>query len=94
MLRLNPFDDYPFHQAITPIDIPASSDPHFNDGYWFSFYRAGSYAFCGLRLHPNSNVMDGYAGAVHGGEQRNIRLSRALRPRTNELTIGPFRLEI
>ena len=93
-MRLNPFDDYPFHQAIAPLDVPATSDPHFNDGYWFSFYREGTYAFCGLRLHPNSNVMDGYGGVLHGGVQRNVRFSRALRPRTNELAVGPFRLEI
>ena len=88
-MRLNPFDDYPFHQAIAPLDVPATSDPHFNDGYWFSFYREGTYAFCGLRLHPNSNVMDGYGGVLHDGVQRNVRFSRALRPRTNELAVGP-----
>ena len=52
-LKLNPFDDYPFHQAIAPIDIPSTSDPHFNDGYWWSFYADGHYGFCGLRVHPN-----------------------------------------
>ncbi|MBM3678813.1 MAG: hypothetical protein FJW96_13190 [Actinobacteria bacterium] len=93
-LRLNPFDDYPFHQAIAPIDIPVTSDPHFNDGYWWSFYAPGYYGFCGLRVHPNSNVMDGYAGLVVGGEQRNVRFSRALRPRANDLAVGPFRLTI
>lgn len=94
MWRLNPFDDYPFHQAISPIDVPATSDRHFNDGYWFSFYAEGIYAFAGLRVHPNNNVMDGYAGAVYAGEQRNVRFSRALRPNTNETAVGPFRLEI
>ncbi len=93
-MRLNPYDDFPFHQTVSTIDIPATSDPHFNDGYWFSFYREGTYAFCGLRLHPNTNVLDGYAGAVHGGEQRNVRFSRALRPRASDLSAGPFRLEI
>ena len=92
--RLNPFDDYPFHQAVSPLDIPVTSDPHWNDGYWFSFYREGTYAFCGLRLHANNNVMDGYAGAIHGGVQRNVRVSRALRPRTNDLEVGPVRVEI
>lgn len=93
-MRLNPHDDFPFHQAISPIDVPATSDVHFNDGYYFAFYRPGLHVFCGLRLHPNSNVMDGYAGAVAGGEQRDVRFSRALRPRANELAVGPFRLEI
>lgn len=94
MLRLNPFDDYPFHQHIAPTDIPATSDPHFNDGYWWAWYARGSYFFCGLRVHPNNNVMDGYAGAVHDGVQRNIRVSRVLRPGANELRVGPLRIDI
>ncbi|MGH9245416.1 MAG: hypothetical protein ACRD29_14095 [Acidimicrobiales bacterium] len=94
MFRLNPFDDYPFHQAVTPVDIPFTSDPHFNDGYWWSWYTVGVYFFVGLRLHPNNNVMDGYAGVVHGDVQRNVRVSRALRPNTNELVVGPLRVDI
>ena len=93
-MALNPFDDFPFHQTAAPIDVPATSDVHFNDGYYFAFYRPGLHVFCGLRLHPNSNVVDGYAGVVADGEQRNVRFSRALRPRANELEAGPFRLEI
>lgn len=93
-MRLNPFDDYSFHPAVAPLDVPSTSDPHFNDGCFFAFYREGTYAFCGLRLHPSTNVLDGYAGAVHGGVQQNVRFSRALRPRTNELAADPFRLGI
>jgi hypothetical protein len=93
-MRLNDFDDFPFHQTAAPLDVPATSDPHFNDGYYFAFYRPGVHVFCGLRLHPNSNVMDGYAGIVMAGEQRDVRFSRALRPRTNELAVGPFRLDV
>ena len=94
MPGLNPFDDYPFHQTAAPIDVPATSDSHFNDGYYFAFYRPDVHVFCGLRLHPNSNVMDGYAGVVWEGEQRDVRFSRALRPRANDLAVGPFRLDI
>jgi hypothetical protein len=94
MWRLNQFDDFPVHQAAAPIDRPVTSDRHFNDGYWFAFYTEGMYAFCGLRIHPNNNVMDGYAGMVVGGEQRNIRFARAYRPNTNEFAVGPLRIEI
>jgi hypothetical protein len=94
MLRLNPFDDYPFHQHISPIDVPFTSDPHFNDGYWWSWYAEGHYFFVGMRLHPNNNVMDGYAGVIHEGVQRNLRVSRALRPVTNTLTVGPLSVRI
>jgi hypothetical protein len=92
--RLNPFDDFLIHQAATSVDVPATTDPHFNDGYWFGFHTHGRYAFMGLRVHPNNNVIDGYAGMVVDGEQRSLRFSRALRPRTNELSVGPLRIEV
>jgi hypothetical protein len=92
--RINPFDDFLIHQNATPIDVPASSDRHFNDGYWFGFYTDGMYAFMGMRVHPNNNVIDGYAGMVVGGDQRSLRFSRALRPRANELHVGPLHIEV
>lgn len=91
---LSRFDDLPVHQAIAPLDQPATSDVHFNDGYYAAFYAPGFHVFCGLRLHPNNNVMDGYAGVVTGGAQRSVRVSRALRPRVDELAVGPFRMEV
>ncbi|MFV0463511.1 MAG: hypothetical protein ACK5MP_10015 [Nostocoides sp.] len=94
VLTLNPFDDYPYHQHMMPNDVPATSDPHFNDGYWWSWYAEGTYFFCGLRVHPNNNVMDGYAGVVRDGVQHNIRVSRALRPEANTLQVGPLKVEI
>lgn len=38
--------------------------------------------------------MDGYAGIVFEGEQRNVRASRALLPRFDELVVGPISIEI
>jgi hypothetical protein len=38
--------------------------------------------------------MDGYAGVIHEGVQRNVRVTRALRPVTNTLTVGPLSVEI
>lgn len=93
-MRLSAFDDYPFHQTAEPFDRPATSDSHFNDGYYFGFFDDDFYFGCGMRWHPNNNTLDGFAGMVHGGEQRNLRFSRALRPRYDELSVGPLRLEI
>jgi hypothetical protein len=92
--QLSPFDDFLVHQAPQPIDQPITSDRHFNDGYWFGFYSRGRYAFCGMRAHPNNNVIDGYAGMVIDHEQRNLRFSRAYRPDVNSWTVGPFRIEV
>lgn len=94
MFDLTPLDDLPFHQATSPFHIPATSDPHFQDGYYFALYRPGIHVFFGLRVHPNNNTMDAYAGVVTAGEQRNVRISRALLPDHNSLTVGPLRLEI
>ena len=51
-----------------------TSDVHFNDGYWFATYAPGDWYFVvGLRLHPNTNVIDGFAASPHDGEQRVVR---------------------
>jgi hypothetical protein len=93
-LSLTTLDEYPWHQTPAPFPLPATSDPRFNDGYYFGLFTEGAYAFLGLRLYPNTNVMDGYAGAVVAGEQRTVRASRALRPAVQSLAVGPVRLTI
>ncbi len=93
-LTLTRLDDLPWHQTIAPLPLPATSDSHFNDGYYFGFFSDGWYGFFGLRLYANTNVMDGFAGVVTGGEQRTVRASRALRPDVDRLEVGPLRLTI
>jgi len=93
-VRLHPFDDFPFHQHPAPFDRAATSDPHFNDGYWFAFYSEEWYFVSGLRIHPNVNAMDGFACVAHDGRQHCLRFSRALRPTYDDLAVGPLRLEV
>lgn len=93
-MRISPFDEYPFHQHPTPFGMVATSDSHFNDGYWFAFYAKDWYFFAGLRLHPNVNAIDGFASVAHDNRQRAVRASRALRPRYEDLSVGPISLEI
>jgi hypothetical protein len=93
-LLLTPLDEYPWHQTMAPLPMPSTSDTHFNDGYYFGFYGPQAFVYFGMRLYPNTNVIDGYAGAAIGGRQRTVRASRALRPRVNELEVGPLRLEV
>lgn len=93
-MRLTPFDDYPYHQAPTPFATVATTDAHFNDGYFCAFHAADWYCFTGLRLHPNVNVIDGWAGFAHRGRQTVVRASRALHPRYGDLEVGPVRYEI
>lgn len=91
--RITEADDLPYHQHAAPIDLPATSDSHFNDGFYFSAYCDGRYIAAGLRLHPNNNVMDGFAGLVRGSTQTCLRASRALRPDVGVLEVGPLRVE-
>ena len=93
-MRLSSFDDYPFHQTPTPFATVGTSDAHFNDGYFCAFYADQWYFHTGLRLHPNVNVIDGWASVAHANRQRAVRASRALHPRYSELNVGPIRFEI
>lgn len=93
-MSLGGFDEYPFHQHPAPFSAPATTDAHYNDGYWFACYDSEWYVVAGLRLHPNSNVIDGFAGVVHRGRQHCLRASRALRPDHDRLAVGPLQLEI
>ena len=91
-LPLSDIDDLPFHQAPTPFNVLATSDPHFNDGCYFATYAEDWYVSLGMRLHPNTNTVDGFVNIARGGEQRAWRFTRALRPEHATLAIGPFRL--
>lgn len=93
-MRLYAVDELPYHQQPTPFHTVATSDAHFNDGYFFAFYAQDWYFFAGLRLHPNVNVIDGWASVAHDERQRAVRSSRALRPRYDELFTGPISLEV
>jgi hypothetical protein len=93
-MRLSDFDDFPFHQVPTPFNIVGTSDVHFNDGYWFATFAEGWYLAAGLRLHPNTNVMDGFVGLARDGEQHVVRTSRVLRPDHTVLAVGPLQVEI
>ncbi|NBX51977.1 hypothetical protein EBT25_19070, partial [bacterium] len=93
-MNLHDIDDLPFHQTPTPFNVLATSDVHFSDGYYFATYAKDWYISAGLRLHPNNNVIDGFATIAHHDEQRSCRFSRALRPDYTVLKIGPLSLEI
>ena len=92
--ELSALDDLPVHQTTAPVPEPATSDPHFNDGYYFAAYAPGAHLFAGVRSHPNTNVLDGYGGAVRDGEQRGVRASRALRPEPFPLAVGPLEVTV
>ena len=91
---LGPLDDSLWHQLPTTFDHVGTSDPRFFDRYWFAIYDpAGSAALqATLGVYSNMDVADGGVVAVHGAQQHNLRVSRALRPRF-EAEVGPLRIE-
>jgi hypothetical protein len=89
-------DEYPFHQVTATFAGVAGSDPQWNDGHYVCVAdQAGTVALASnLRLYSNNDVLDGFVCIRHEGRQHNIRLSRRLRPRMEELSVGPLRIEL
>ncbi len=94
--RLTDLDELPRHQTIASFDVVASDSPHWSDGYYFTTGAPdGSVAlFSGFRLHPNTDVVDAFTCVARAGRQHNMRFSRRLRPRIDELTCGAQSVEI
>ncbi|MFH2012554.1 MAG: hypothetical protein ABIJ37_07650 [Pseudomonadota bacterium] len=93
---LIPFDDYPYHQIPSTFDHASDGDRRWTDRYWFvTCSPEGQLALAtGLCLYKNMNVLDCFASAVIGKKQRNVRMSRALRPKYELIGAGPLRFEV
>lgn len=94
--RLTRFDEFPRHQAGGTFDVVVDGSPHWSDGYYFTTGSPdGDIAwFTGFRLHPNNDVLDAFTCITFDGRQHNMRWSRRLRPRIDDLDCGPFAVEI
>jgi hypothetical protein len=99
---LSPLDETLRHLLPTTFDHAYTSDPRFFDRYWFAIYDPeGSEPAMntGMCAYLNMNVVDGYASMIEDGKQRNVRMSRALRPEVytddpNVTALGPLRVSI
>lgn len=92
---LSPLDDTLWHQLPTTFDHVGTSDPRFFDRFWFASYEPnghGALQIC-LSSYNNMNVVDGGFVVVHDGFQRNLRVSRSLRPRFEPIC-GPLRVDV
>jgi len=95
MLSLSPYDELPVHQTPYPLSIVSTTDPGFDDGYFFGAFSAEDRCFCfqGLRINPNTDIIGGYVGIMRDGVQRTVRFSRTWRELC-DTTVGPYRMEI
>ena len=94
---LTELDEWPRHQTVDTFDSVQTASPEWSDGYWFCFGDPAGEVnlITAIRLYPNTNVMDAYAiVSLDDGKQYNLRASRRLRPRIDELRVGPFWQEI
>jgi hypothetical protein len=94
---LTKFDELTCHQAVTTFDHPSSSDRAWTEKLWCNVHdRAGELVLAtGFGVYPNRNVMDGYACVnLSNRRQTNLRLSRELRPRIDEVVVGPLSYDV
>lgn len=94
---LTQLDEWPRHQMLETFDTVASDSDRWSDGYWFCIGdpEGRCLLLTALRWYPNSNVVDGYAiCSLDDGRQYNLRVSRRMRPRIDDLACGPLWMEI
>jgi hypothetical protein len=93
---LTKFDDYPIHQTSEPLAIPATTDRHAYDRYWFNGYQDdGAFYFgIGAAVYPNLGIVDCALSIVHDGEQHAFHASRRAPAERSEIEVGPFKIEI
>lgn len=93
---LTRFDEYPRHQIGNTFDSVVDGSQHWSDGFYFTMGDDdGRVAwFMGFRLHLNNDVVDAFTCVSADGRQHNMRWSRRLRPRIDDLDCGPISVEI
>ncbi len=93
---LTRLDEALLHQAPAPFSAATTSDHRFYDRCWVAAYdpSGGTALNMGLGVYKNMNVADGFCCVVRGRTQRNLRVSRSLRPRLDETAVGPLRYEV
>jgi len=95
--KLTKLDEWPLHQTIDTFDSVATAAQNWSDGYWNCVGDPEGRAnlITAIRFYQNTNVADGYACvSLDDGRQYNLRCSRRLRPRIDELDVGPLWMEI
>jgi hypothetical protein len=93
-MELTRYDDYPIHQSPYPFSYVPTSDPAWDEGYYFGVFNVdlGLFLMTGMRINPNSDMIGGHAGMSVRGVERTLRLSREWR-KNCDTHIGPLRYE-
>ena len=93
---LTRLDESLLHQAPLPFSSSVTSDHRFYDRCWVGAYdpAGGAALNFGLGVYKNMNTLDGFLCCVRGSAQRNVRVSRPLGDRMDDLGAGPLRYEV
>jgi hypothetical protein len=95
--KLTKLDEWPLHQTIHTFDSVETASPNWSDGFWTCVGDPEGKVnlITAIRFYQNTNVADGYAIlSLDDGRQYNLRVSRRLRPRIDELDVGPLWMDI
>ncbi len=94
---LSKFDEMMCHQLPATMDHVHTDSPEWTERIYVSIYNVrdkDTVLGFGVGQYPNKNVQDGFATVWHQGRQYNFRASRSLRPRIDEVKIGPLAVEV
>ena len=93
---LTKWDEMMCHQLPTTMDQVHTDSPEWTERVYVSIYNVrdkDTILGCGVGQYPNKDVQDGFATIWHQGKQHNFRASRRLRPRIDDIKIGPLSVE-
>ncbi|MEA2678555.1 MAG: hypothetical protein QOK03_277, partial [Candidatus Binataceae bacterium] len=93
---LTAWDELMCHQMPATMDHVHTTNPEWTERVYVSIYNVrdkNTILGFGVGQYPNKNVQDGFATVWHEGRQYNFRASRALRPRIDEVKVGPLSVE-
>ena len=93
---LTPADEFFNHQIVNTHATVATGDQSWTEKVWFTLMRkdAALQVNFGMGKYANRNLMDAFAGIQRGTQQRTVRASRVLAPRSDEMAVGPLSFEV
>src|SRR5215475_919082 len=94
---LTSWDESMCHQLPATMDQVHTDNPEWTERIYVSIYNVrdkDTIIGIGVGQYPNKNVQDGFVTVWHHGKQYNFRASRTLRPRIDEVKIGPLSVDV
>ncbi len=94
---LTKYDEFLCHQTVSTFNSVSTSAREWTERIWFSVHdTVGKYQMIsGFGYYPNRNIMDAFACfVVENKTLYAVRASRVLRPRIDEVSVGPLSYDI